>query len=59
MNLKPIQTGTHLETVYVNPEHVTHITCVEEEEYSTVWLVGGHSFKVEGTAADVKNALAS
>lgn len=58
-NMKPIETGTNLGTVYVNCDHVTHITAQEDEEFSKVWLASGESFHVEGTPAEVKNKLAA
>jgi hypothetical protein len=59
--LKGIDTGTDLERVYINPDHVTHITPYRggtlKPEMSLVWLVSGEKVSVEGKPADVEMLL--
>ena len=60
--LKAIETGTDLGTVYINPDHVTHITPnlgsdVPKGEFSVIWLVSGKIVSVEGKPHDVEMKL--
>lgn len=61
-DLKQIETGTDLGVVYINRDHVTHISKNFDPDHlgegSLIWLVNGKYVPVQGSVPEVKNVLA-
>lgn len=62
-DLKQVETGTDLGVVYINRDHVTHISQAFDPDHdgegSLIWLVSGKFVPVQGTVPQVKNLLTS